>query len=94
MLPPMQPDPRTMVQLSAFTVHATPRPLESFPASERFLRKYLVPAAAKRTLRNTLKQLGITDSYLFPDLPHLAAEEKSKCFCRSRPCPHSETRWG
>jgi hypothetical protein len=91
-LTPVQQDIRNMVQLSVFTIHATPRPLEQYKRQDAFLRKMVIRGSAKRPLRRGLRKLGISGAYLFPDLTHLAAEEKANCFCLQTPCPHAEDK--
>lgn len=87
-LTPSQRDPRTLIQLACFTVHGDGTPLEGI-AGDALLRKVHVDAAAKHTIRRSLRKVGITASYLFPDLEHLAEDERSRCFCLRKPCPHS-----
>lgn len=85
-----QSDPRTMIQLSAFTVHTTGQPMESFEEHADYLVKITVDRKSKRLIRKTLSRLGICDSYLFPDLEHLASDLKRKCCCLIDPCPHAD----
>jgi len=89
-LTPTHVDLRNQVQVSVFTIHATPRPLEECENAIVFLRKVTIPSTAKSSLRKSLRRLCVTDSYLFPDLTHLAQEQKASCFCLRRPCPHRE----
>jgi hypothetical protein len=88
-LTPAQADPRTMIQLSCFTIHANATPLDGRPNSEAFLRKIVIDARSKHAVRASLKELGLTNSYLFPDLEHLAEEERNRCFCLKTPCPNA-----
>lgn len=88
-LTPRQSDLRAMVQLSSFTIHAKGQPLESLEEHASYLIKIRVDGSSKRTIRTRLAKLGITDSSLFPDLEHLAEDEKRRCFCLKKPCPHS-----
>ena len=69
-------DVRMMVQLSAFTIHGSNRPLEIFDGADEFLIKIIVPAASKERLLREIKRAGVRESTLFPDLHHLAAELK------------------
>ncbi len=69
-----QVDIRMLVQLSAFTIHGTAKPLEDLDNNDKFLIKFVVPASAKAGLREELFRLGIRESNLFPDLEHLAQE--------------------
>ena len=67
-------DVRQMVQSSEFTVHATPHPIEELQNADRFVVQVKIPSAAKRGMQQALNLLHIKDSYLFPDLEHLARE--------------------
>ena len=67
-------DIRHMVQLSVFTIHGRGNPLEELYANEGFLYKIVIPAEAKRTLRRSLRLLGVSESSIFPDLEHLAKD--------------------
>ena len=40
-------DLRMQVQLSAFTIHGSPKPLEDFQDAGNFLRKFTIPSSAK-----------------------------------------------
>lgn len=77
---PREVDIRMMIQMSAFTIHGTKNPLNSINDTENFLVKHVIPPAAKRELENQLFRIGITESYLFPDLEHLASELASMQF--------------
>ena len=67
-------DIRMLVQLAVHTVHGSDRALETHEHRDRFLMKWVVPAAAKPRLRSDLGVLGIRTSTVFPDLEHLAKE--------------------
>ena len=69
-----QSDIRMMVQLSEFTLHGIPMPLEELPNNEKFLMQFIIPKAAKPGLKGILDAFGIMESTLFPDLEHLAAD--------------------
>ena len=69
-----QIDIRMLVQLSAFTIHGTAKPLEDLENSDKFLIKFDIPASAKAGLMADLATLGIRESNLFPDLEHLAQD--------------------
>ncbi len=73
-------DIRMMVQLSVFTIHGTPTPLDDLPDMEKFLIKFCIPASAKPTLKKELYIIGIRESNLFPDLAHLARDVASMKF--------------
>ena len=61
-----------LLQQSAFTIHGSPKPLETFDGFEKYLLKFLVPPEIKSKLLSTLDALGINESTLFPELEHLA----------------------
>ena len=67
-------DVRQMVQSSEFTLHGTPHPIEELQNADRFVVQIKIPSAAKRGIQQSLNLLHIKDSYLFPDLEHLAKE--------------------
>jgi hypothetical protein len=71
-------DARMLAQLTAFTVHSSPRPLEEAPDHIRFLRRIEIPEKAKAELRWELGQMGVRRSTLFPDLHNLALELKER----------------
>ena len=67
-------DPRMLAQMSRFTLHSEPEPLEFMPDSPKWLRQYVIPKNAKAKIRAQLSALGIRRSNLFPDLENLAGE--------------------
>jgi FRG domain len=67
-------DIRMSVQLSGFTVHGGPKPLNCRPDSVFFMRQLQIPNSAKPELRTQLHLLGVRESNLFPDLDHLALQ--------------------
>lgn len=67
-------DPRMMTQLSVFTIHDEPVPLEDAPYAAGLLRTYEIPSATKEAITSELADLGVNQSTLFPDLDHLAAD--------------------
>ena len=69
-----QNDFRMFVQQSVFTMHGSSKPLEEYEGRQNFLRKYIIPAKSKHALWVSVQQLGIKESYLFPDLDHLSIE--------------------
>lgn len=71
---PTVTDTRMMLQQSAFTIHATRRPLEELESAESFLLKIEIPHQNKQTLRAIIKDLGFFARRLFPDLDHLSAD--------------------
>lgn len=68
---------RMFMQRSRFTIHGGPSPLEGFPDHERFLMKFVIPADSKTHLQKRLWLLGYRESFLFPDLDHLADDVKT-----------------
>ena len=69
-----QSDIRMMVQLSEFTLHGVPTSIEELPNKENFLVQFIIPKAAKSKLKRVLNVFGFSESTLFPDLEHLAAD--------------------
>ena len=69
-----QADLRHMMQQSAFTVHGTDTPIEDLQGAGGTIAKVRIPAGSKTALRQTLRLLGISREYLFPDLENLAHE--------------------
>ena len=67
-------DLRHLVQDSEFTVHGSEQPLEEHPSAKDFLVKIIVPREAKSRLKAGLELLNISESFLFPDLEHLASK--------------------
>jgi len=90
---PLLPDlyaGRMLQQSSCFTLHTPPLWLNDTtlslkdeathmitPSSIPKVAKYVIPKAAKPSLRLTLRRLGVTDATLFPDLDHVASEIKN-----------------
>jgi len=70
-------DPRMLAQMSRFTLHSDPDPLEFMLGSPGWLRQYIIPKNAKAKMRKQLSAFGIRRSNLFPDLASLATELKS-----------------
>ena len=65
-------DVRHLVQSAAFTIHGTTIALNEHPQRNQFLLEFEVLGGMKNNLLDALKIVGIRDSYLFPDLDHLA----------------------
>ena len=65
-------DLRMLVQQAAYTIHGTAEPLEKRADHGRFVRKFVIPENAKRTIGADLDFLSIEQSHLFPDLENLA----------------------
>jgi len=73
-------DLRQMIQCSQSTVHGSPQPLNDVPGCSEFLVRVDIPFQAKASLKQSLELLGIRESYLFPDLEHLAKELRESSF--------------
>jgi hypothetical protein len=90
---------RLMVQLSVFTLHGGGRPVEDLPGYEDFLIKWDIPSGSKSKIRRQLKQLGVRESSLFPDLEHLAIDvastrfKKSQGLTQTAPASDSDADW-
>jgi len=68
-------DARMLMQQSSFTIHGTALALEQLESQDKFLLKWIIPSSSsKLSLLSELSRLGIRQSYLFPDLEHLAQE--------------------
>ena len=67
-------DIRMTVQLSVFTAHGTSEALDKRPHAGECVMKFSIPATAKTQLMGQLRNVGIRESTLFPDLEHLGAE--------------------
>lgn len=71
-------DSRIQLQQGAFTIHSSNIPLNKFEDASDFLVKLIIPRDCKDTLFEELQILGITKSYLFPDLASLSQDLKYK----------------
>ena len=66
-------NPRIQAQLGTFTIHHTDNtPIEMVGDREHVI-KYVIPNAARETLRDEIKLLGITQFSLFPELSSVGA---------------------
>lgn len=74
---PDELDLRMSIQSSFFTLHDTTTPLSAEPWS-KMVKRWEIEPGLKVRLKNTLFQLGVTRSYLFPDLPNLAGDLESR----------------
>jgi hypothetical protein len=72
--------PRMVNQKAAFCWHNDSTPLEEFDGAEKFLRKIVIPGAARQHVAADLTFLGVTYSSLFPDFAGVASEIKSRGF--------------
>lgn len=75
-------DPRVLVQQGAFTIHADAADLAdvAYGSFRTWRVHFRIPNGAKDKIKQTLFQLAITKSSLFPDLGALAEELKSISF--------------
>ncbi len=73
-------DLRMLVQLSTFTIHGSPKPLDDYDQTGRFLEKHIIPAACKHTILQELEVIGVTLATLFPDLDNLAEHLKNRSY--------------
>ena len=71
-------DSRIQLQQGAFTIHSSNTPLNKFENAADFLYKLIISSNCKRELYEELQILGISKSYLFPDLASLSEDLKSK----------------
>ena len=67
-------DLRMLVQMSGFTIHGNPDPLEARSDADGLLARFVIPAAAKDHIRRELASLGIRERTVYPDLDHLARD--------------------
>jgi len=65
-------DERIVAQSGRFTLHTCEQAIESLGDKDQYLRKFLIPAGSKPTIRQRLEDLGIKRWSLFPDLQALA----------------------
>jgi len=72
---PVEADSRVYNQFAAFTVHNTTRKLTDI-CDPSILGRVIIPANKKRIILQELFVCGITESYIYPDLEHLAEEIK------------------
>jgi hypothetical protein len=64
--------PRMYAQMGTFTLsHSDPIPIETV-ADGKHVWRYIVPAAAKKTIKQQLSLLGISTLTLFPELDNVA----------------------
>lgn len=70
---PTEADSRVYNQYAAFTVHNTLRELSDF-CDDQTLSRITIPSKYKKILLQQLSVCGISQSYVFPDLEHLAKE--------------------
>ena len=70
-----QISPRIRAQAGLFTLHGTNLdPLDYYVVTRPLLSKILIPHSAALTMRDELHILGITPSFIFPDLDGVARE--------------------
>jgi hypothetical protein len=67
-------DVRHLVQSAAFTIHGITIALNEHQKRDQFLLEFEVSGKMKSNLLDALKVVGIRESYIFPDLDHLALD--------------------
>lgn len=77
---PKQIDTRMLLQMSRFTIHGAPCPLEEYEELKDCFHKIIIPSDRKGGIKTELAYLGITDSNLFPDLDNLAGDLNQNLF--------------
>ena len=70
---PTEADGRVYNQQAAFTVHNSSRKLVDI-CDKKTLLRITIPVEVKKKLLYELEVCGITESYIYPDLEHLAKE--------------------
>lgn len=70
-------DIRQMIQASEFTIHGSETGICALPNSDQFLVSITLPSRSKPAYRQIINLLNLTESYLFPDLEHLAKQLQS-----------------
>lgn len=72
-------DLRVYVQQSSFTVHDTEKlALDELPETEDFLWKIRIPNECRAFFLETLQMLEIHESTIFPDMEHIAEEQRAR----------------
>ena len=74
-------DLRMYVQQSDFTIHDTERQLDQILGQDPecgYLYKIRIPSQLKKNFAQELNLLGIHDSTVYPDMEHIAREERVK----------------
>ena len=86
---PFEVDIRQMVQLSEFTIHGSDNALEEDDeGTDAFLYRISISGKYKPKILEELKQLGIRESIIFPDLDHLTKEISNTDFIGLQEEPH------
>ena len=67
-------DIRQMVQASQFTIHGTNTPITALEGARDCLVSITIPSSVKKSFRQIMNLFHFNDSYLFPDLEHLAQQ--------------------
>ena len=67
------PNMRMYAQQSCFTVHNSLRKLEDI-CDEQMLYKIIIPRDRKQYFIDSLRVLGITESFIYPDLEHICRD--------------------
>jgi hypothetical protein len=75
-----QADLRMLVQDAAFTIHSNQTDLREVSSDMPSMRRFVIPANSKMSIKYYLEQLGIHQASIYPDLAHLAAHLKTLRF--------------
>ena len=75
---------RQSAQQATYTIQGDSSRIDQLPNADKFLRKFIVPSAAKIKIMRELYKLGINDSILFPDLDGLARHIRRDFFRTER----------
>jgi hypothetical protein len=73
---------RMMMQSARFTVHGKKDALDDINELKNCIKKIKISKESKPNLYNWLYDIGIRQSYLFPDLDNLADEIKKLIFIK------------
>lgn len=65
---------RHYVQQAAFTLHGAKSPMNTLPRAGRWLKKYVIPARIVPEISKALRDLGVSEATLFPDLDSLGQD--------------------
>lgn len=76
-LPPLA-WPRMIAQSSVFTLHPKPTKSNAVFPEEAGLRRHVILAKYKKSIRRNLREMGILYRTLYPELDSIAKDEKSR----------------
>ena len=78
-LPPLA-WPRMIAQSSVFTLHLKPTKSNAVFPEEAGLRRHVILAKYKKSIRRNLREMGILYRTLYPELDSIAKDEKSRLY--------------